>query len=647
VTEVARYGAWASPITADLVARANTYVYEPRIDGDAVWWLELRPAEGGRNILVRGEPWGDPADVTPEGFDVRTLVHEYGGGAYAVADGVAYFANLEDQRLYRQGPGAEPVPITPEPPARRSLRYADMAVSPDRRWIACVRERHEGHGLPVNELVLLRTDGSGEAAVVDAHADFVASPAWAPDGSAVAWVRWRMPWMPWDETELVIADVDGGTAADPRIVSSGGSLLHPTWSPDGALHVVSDRTGWWNLYRVDADGSMTNLAARDAEFDVPMWEFGYSPFAFLDDGRIVCAYRSGGEHHLGMLDATTGELIDVDVPYTVFDPPYVRASGSRIAFTAASAAAADEIVMLDFVSRSVEVLRSADDLGISADLVSIGEPITFPSADGRTAYGFFYPPTNPAFTGPQDERPPLVVHAHGGPTSETTPTLRPYLQYFTSRGFAVVDVNYGGSTGYGRGFRRLLYERWGIVDVEDCIAAARYLADAGRVDGDRCVVTGGSAGGYIVLASLAFHPRSYAGGTSYFGVADLEPFATFTHKFELKYTDLLVGPWPETIERWRERSPVRKADAIERPLLILQGLEDAVVPPSQAEVMVEALERKRIPYAYLTFEGEQHGFRKAESIARACEAELTFYGRVLGFDPADDLHELEIRHLGR
>jgi dipeptidyl aminopeptidase/acylaminoacyl peptidase len=453
--------------------------------------------------------------------------------------------------------------------------------------------------------------------------------------------------MPWDRTGLVVADVDDGRVGVERTVAGaeGESLLQPSWSPEGVLHVVSDRTGWWNLYRVGEDGDLTNLTPRDAEFAVPMWEFGYSSYAFLDDGRIALAYRAGGIHHLAMLDPTTTELIDVDVPYSVFDPPYVRARGSRISFLASSATVGNEVVVLDFTSRSVDVLRPADDLGLADDLISRAEPIEFPTRADETAFALYYPPRNPAFEGPRDERPPLVVHAHGGPTSEVTPDLQVGIQYFTSRGFAVVDVNYGGSSGYGRAFRERLYGELGIVDVEDCIAAARYLAERGDVDGERCVVTGGSAGGYIVLASLAFHPTAYSAGTSYFGISDLEPFATFTHKFELKYTDLLVGSWPAEAETWRERSPVHKADAIVRPVLLLQGLEDAVVPPSQAEIMIEALERNGVPYAYVAFEGEQHGFRRAENIERSYQAELAFYGRILGFEPADDLPPLELRHL--
>jgi dipeptidyl aminopeptidase/acylaminoacyl peptidase len=643
----ARYGTWPSPIGADLVARATTYVHDPRMDADGVWWLEQRPQEAGRTVVVRGDPWSSPQDVTPSGMNVRTLVHEYGGGAYALAGGAVFFSNFDDQRLYRQVPGEDPTPITPEPERPRALRYADMDVSRDGARIACVRETHGAEGLPVNEIVVLAIDGTVPPIVVGTGSDFCAFPRWSPDGSRLAWLRWDMPWMPWDETELVIVDVAGDAFGDPMHVAGGSkeSLFQPSWSSDGTLHVVSDRNGWWNLYRLDEGGEATNLTPHDAEFGVPMWEFGYSAYAFLDDGRIACAYRQAGVHHLAMLDPTTRELIDVDVPYSVFDPPYVRAEGNRISFLGSSPTVGGEVVLLDFASRSVEVLREQDDLGIATESISVGEPISFPSEGGRTAYGYYYPPTNPDAIGPADELPPLVVHAHGGPTSENTPELHLYMQYFTSRGFGVVDVNYGGGSGYGREFRDRLYGQWGVVDVEDCIAAASSLAERELIDGDRCVVTGGSAGGYIVLASLAFHPKAYACGTSYFGVADLEPFASSTHKFELKYTDLLVGPWPDAADLWRERSPVSKADAIERPVLLLQGLEDAVVPPSQAELMVEALERNRVPFAYLTFEGEQHGFRKAENITRSYEAELAFYGRILGFEPADDLPPLEIHNL--
>lgn len=641
---VAPFGTWRSPIDAKMAARASTRLSEPTIDGDAVYWLERRPGEGGRTAVVRADPWSGPADVIPAGFNARTLVHEYGGGSYTVRDGVVYFSNFEDQRLYRQDPAGDPVAITSEPPASCSLRYADPDLSPDGRWLVCVRERHPGERLPVNELVVLPTDGSAPPSVLAEGSDFFAFPRFSPDGGRLAWLRWDMPRMPWDGTELVVAAFADGEVEGAEVVAGGAaeSIFQPAWAPDGTLHLVSDRTGWWNIHRLEPGGEATNLTPMAAEFGVPMWQFGYSSYDFLTDGRIVCAYRRDGRHHLALLDPASSELIDLDVPYECFDPPFVRTEGSRIVFVGSGPTTEPEVVLLDFTSRSVEVVRGGDRLDVDAAFLSEPEAIEFATDEGRTAFAYFYPPHNPGFAAPDGELPPLVVHAHGGPTSETTPELDPYVQYFTTRGLGFLDVNYGGSTGYGRGFRERLYGQWGVVDVRDCIAAARHLVEQGRADGDRLVVTGGSAGGYVVLAALAFHPEAFAAGTSYFGVSDLEPFATSTHKFELRYTDLLVGPWPEAAELWRERSPVRRADAIRRPVLLLQGLEDVVVPPSQAEIMVRALDANGVPYAYLAFEGEQHGFRRAENIVRSYQAELAFYGAVLGFEPADDLPPLEL-----
>ncbi|HEX6230078.1 MAG TPA: S9 family peptidase [Actinomycetota bacterium] len=642
---VAPFGTWRSPIDAALAARAATGLTEPRIDRGIVYWVERRPAEDGRTVIVRADPWSEPSDVIPPGYYARTLVHEYGGGAYAVRDGVVFFSNYHDQRLYRVDPPGEPTPITPEPPEPRSLRYADADVSPDGRWLVCVRERHGGDELPANEIVVVPTDGSAEPAVIADGSDFFGCPRFSPDGDRLAWLRWDMPRMPWDGTELVTAGFAGGEVSGPGVVAGGDaeSIFQPAWSPDGTLHFVSDRTGWWNLYRLEPGGEATNLAPMSAEFGVPMWQFGYSSFAFLADGRIVCTYRERGRHHLALLDPASSELIDLDVPYACYDPPFVRTEGTRIVFIGAGPKTERQVVLVDFISRSVDVLRGAEGLGVDEALYSEPEAIEFPTDDGRTAFAYFYPPHNPGYRGPAGELPPLVVHAHGGPTSETTPELDPYVQFFTTRGIGYLDVNYGGSTGYGRGFRERLYGQWGVVDVRDCISAARYLVERGQADGSRLAVTGGSAGGYVALAALAFHPKAFAAGTSYFGVSDLEPFATSTHKFELRYTDLLVGPWPEAADLWRERSPVQRADAIRRPVLLLQGLEDAVVPPSQAEIMIRALEANGVPFAYLAFEGEQHGFRKAETIARSYQAELAFYGEVLGFEPADDLPPLVLR----
>jgi len=640
------YGAWPSPISADRVARASVYLSESLADGDATWWIEERPDEGGRYVVMHTGPGTEPTDVLPTPWSARTRVHEYGGGAIAVHEGVLFFTHDEDQRLYRKEPEGEPVSITPAPPSPRALRYADMDVSPDGSLIACVRERHGASELPENELVVLPADGSAKPTVVASGRDFYAFPRWSPDGRRLAFIEWDFPRMPWDGTELMVAEVSGTSAAPARLVAGGPteSIFQPAWSPDGRLHFISDRTGWWNLYRQEDDGGEpTNLAPMDAEFGGPMWMFGYSSTVFLPDGRIACLYRQGGVQHLALLDPTTGELLDLDLPFASFEP-YLRSSGDRLVFVAGAPTIPHQVVELDLSTRAIETVRASDPVELEESRFAEPRPIEFPSAGGRRAYGYYYPPTNPDVVAPDGERPPLLVRIHGGPTSEVTPEFDLAKQYFTSRGFAYVDVNYGGSTGYGRAFRESLYGQWGVVDVEDAEAAARYLVGEGLADPDRLLIHGGSAGGWTTLCALTFGDV-FATGTSYYGVSDLEPFATFTHKFEFKYNDMLVGPWPETSDLWAERSPVRHTDRLSRGILILQGDEDEVVPPSQADLIVEALEAKGLPYAYLLFEGEQHGFRKAENIQRSLEAELAFYGALLGFEPADDLPPLDIRNL--
>lgn len=649
--KVAPYGSWRSPISAGMVAAGGVMLYEPWLDSGEAYWLELRPAEGGRNVIVRGDPSGAgrPLDVTPPGFDVRTKVHEYGGGSYLVHEGTVFLSNFADQRLYRQEEDGEPRPITPEPPAPGSIRYADGRITPDGRLIVCVRERREGRDTR-NEIVSLPADGSAEPRVIAAGRDFYAFPRISPDGHRLAWVEWDHPNMPWDDTELYVADLAGdGSVSGSHLVAGGPneSIFQPGWSPQGVLHFVSDRTGWWNLYRErdrETGGGYENLTPIPAEFGVPAWEFGYSTYAFLSDGRIACTYRQDGVHHLAMLDPATSELLDLDLAYSCYDAPYIRGAGTRLLFVAGGPATPAAVVSLDFATRDVQVLRTSREVDVDPAYFSLPRPIEFPTEGGLTAHAHFYPPANPDFVAPEGERPPLVVHVHGGPTSEATPEFSLATQFWTSRGFALVDVNYGGSTGYGREYRERLYGQWGIVDVHDAVNAARFLVERGEADGARLIITGGSAGGYTTLCALTWHD-DFATGASYYGLADLEPFATFTHKFELRYTDNLVGPWPEAADLWRARSPIHSADMLSRPMLVLQGLEDEVVPPEQAEIMVRALEAKGIPYGYLAFEGEQHGFRKAENIQRSLEAELFFYSRVLGFELADPVAPVEIHNL--
>lgn len=626
-----------------MLATAAVGLAETTIDGGTVYWIEARPAEDGRMVVVRGDPFTSPTDVTPAGFSVRTKVHEYGGGEYCVHRGTLYFSNFDDQRLYRQEDGADPVPITAETAGRH--RYADARVTADGSLLLCVRERHDDDDV-INELVAVPTGGGEVRTIVGGH-DFFAAPRISPDGTALAWLAWDHPRMPWDGTELWLADLGpDGSVTDARVVTGGAdeSIFQPSWSPSNELHFVSDRTGWWNLYRL-RDGATDALCPMQAEFGWPAWGFGASMYAFLADGRIVCEYSSDGLQHLAVLDPGSGELLDLDLPYTAIDYPYLCTEGSQVAFVGGGPAIPTAVVTVDFGSRAVEVLRQSEHVTIDPDSLSVPRAVEFPTEGGLTAWAHFYPPANAGCAGPQGELPPLVVMSHGGPTSESTQAFDLRSQFFTTRGFAVVDVNYGGSTGYGRDYRRRLNGSWGVVDTMDCINAARYLAAEGLVDGDRLVIRGGSAGGYTTLCALVFSD-DFAAGASYYGLADLEPFATGgTHKFESRYLDSLVGPYPETAERYRARSPIHFADMLSCPVILLQGLEDEVVPPRQAEIMVEALEAKGLPYAYLPFEGEQHGFRRAENIQAAFEAELSFYAQVLGFELGDPVPTLAIRNL--
>lgn len=646
MTVAAPFGTWRSPISAEMVSAGAVSLMQPHLHEGVAYWLEGRPAEGGRSVLVRADAFSEPEDITPSGFNARTTVHEYGGGAYLLHEGSVYFSNFADQRLYRQDAGGDPVPITPDTGGRD--RYADGRVTPDGRSLVCVRERHPEPDDPsgvVNELVTLPPDGSSEPRTIRSGRDFYSTPRIDPDGSWLSWLEWDLPWMPWDGCELVVGELarDGRLSGVRRVAGLVGeeSIFQPTWSPGGDLHFASDRTGWWNLF-AERDGDVQALSPADAEFGWPQWVFGMSAYGFLSDGRIACLWERDGLQHLAILDPVSGELIDLDVPYTAM-APRLDVEGDRVVFVGGGPATPDEIVVLDVTARSMDVLRSSSSV-VDAAAISVPRQIEFPTDGGLTAFAHFYPPHAPGAVGPEGERPPVIVMSHGGPTAEATPRCSLETQFWTSRGFAVVDVNYGGSTGFGRAYRQRLQGTWGIVDTADCINAAEWLASQGEVDGHRLLIRGGSAGGYTTLCALTMH-EGFAAGTSYFGLADLESFVSGgTHKFESGYLLSLVGPYPEEAERYRARSPIHATDGISCPMLLLQGDQDRVVPPHQSEVMVEALRRKGLPYAYVLFEGEQHGFRKAESTRVALEAELSFYAQVLGFD-RDDVPLLPIENL--
>jgi dipeptidyl aminopeptidase/acylaminoacyl peptidase len=652
---VAPYGSWSSPLDAASVASAGRRLAAPAIAADgAAWWAEGRPGEGGRVVLMRQAPGGEPETVTPEGMYVRTRVHEYGGGAWHLAGAdLALFVDFSDQRLYRQRLGEEPVAISPEPEKPGGLRYADMRLAPDERTVVCVRER-DAAPEPVNEIVSLPLDGDGSAEpqVLAGGRDFYASPRVSADGAWLAWICWDHPNMPWDGTELWVAPL--ADSGEERLVAGGPeeSIVQPEWGPDGRLHFASDRDGWWNLYRArepgtelsGEQGALVQLTEEEADLAHPQWLFGGATYAFLENGAIACVRCERGEERLFLLEPDGWEPTDLGLPFTSFGYPMLSACGSRLAFAAASPEREPAVAIYDAESGEVEVVREASDDPVDPAYVSEPRPIelrTGKEGEGEVAYGFYYPPANPEFEAPEGELPPLIVESHGGPTSHATPALDREFLYWTSRGIGVVDVNYRGSTGYGREYRNKLRGTWGVVDTEDCVNAALHLAAEGEADRGRLAIRGGSAGGYAVLCALTFHD-AFATGASYYGVADAVTMTGDTHKFESRYLDLLIGPYPEQAEIYRERSPINYVERLRVPVILFQGLEDKIVPPSQAETMAAALERNGIPYAYLAFEGEQHGFRKAETNIRCLESELYFYGRIMGFEPAGEPEPVEI-----
>jgi dipeptidyl aminopeptidase/acylaminoacyl peptidase len=641
VPTIAPFGSWRSPVDAKLVAESGRRLAAPALAGDgAVWWAEGRPTEGGRVVLMRRPEGGEAEEVTPAGFYVRTRVHEYGGGAWTlVADDLVLFSNFADQRLYRQRLGEAPVAITAEPEESAGLRYADFRLTPDGITVVCVREVH-GEGEAENQIVALSLDGSGEPAVLASGRDFYSFPRISPDGQWLAWTCWDHPNMPWDGTELWLAPLDD--PADATLVAGGPeeSIFQPEWDAEGRLHFVSDDGGWWNLYRFE-DGALEVLTDEQADLAHSQWLFGGSTYRFLADGSIACVRCERGEERLFLLEPGAERLRDLELPYSSFGFPSLSARGTTVAFAAASPARETEIVVFDVRSGETETVRTSSDESIDSAYVSIPRPIEFPTSGGETAHGFYYPPANAEFAAPQGELPPLIVQSHGGPTSHATPALDREFLFWTSRGFGVVDVNYRGSSGYGRAYRDRLRGGWGVIDTDDCIAATRHLAASGEADGERLAIRGGSAGGYATLCALVFHDE-FAAGASYYGVADTETLAKDTHKFESRYLDGLIGPYPEEQALYRERSPIHFVERLNAPVILFQGLEDEVVPPSQAETMVAALKRNGVPHAYLAFAGEQHGFRRAETEIRCLEAELYFYGRILGFEPADELEPVEI-----
>ncbi len=644
---IAAYGTWSSPWTAERIAAETVGLGQIVLHGEEIYFLESRPAEGGRNVIMRAVAEGGRVrlhELLPAPFNARTRVHEYGGGAFTVAPhGQLYFVHFADQRIYALPRDGPPRPLTPPDEGRR--RYADLVYDARRRRLLAVCEEHGRGGEPVNYLAAIDLDG-GQRGVraLATGADFCAAPRLAADGRRLAWLAWHHPNMPWDGCELMLAAVrDDGTLSELRCVAGGPeeSIFQPEFGPDGALYFVSDRSGWWNLYRYD-NGRVESLAPLEAEFGQPQWVFGLSTYGFVSPTEIVCAYCREGVWRLALLDLSVRRLAPIETPYT--DIAYLRAAAGRAYFIGVSPLEPPALVALEPGTRRIEVLRRSCRQALDEAYLSRATPLAFPTGEGETAHAFYYAPQNRDFTPPPGERPPLVVFCHGGPTAAASSALNLRIQYWTSRGFAVCDVNYRGSTGFGRDYRRRLDGQWGVVDVEDCLAAARALVAAGQADPRRLAIRGGSAGGYTALSALVFHDV-FTTGASLYGVSDLERLAQDTHKFEKHYLDRLVGPYPAARALYRARSPLYHAARLRRPVIFFQGLEDKVVPPDQTERMVQALAENGVPVAFVLFPDEAHGFRRAENIRRALEAELYFYGRIFGLTPADDLEPVAIRNL--
>lgn len=641
--KTAGYGSWKSPITSDLIASGAVRLdVQIELEGDDVYWVETRPTEEGRYVIVRRSRDGQAADVTPKPYNVRTRIHEYGGGAFIIDNGTVYFSNFADQRLYRQDTGAKPHPITPE----GDVRYADGVIDHRRGRIVCVCEDHTvDDNEPANSLVGISLDGTGHVQQLVSGNDFYSSPRVSPDGSHLAWLTWNHPNMPWDSTELWVGEITENGSISHAVLVAGGSdesICQPRYALDGTLYFISERTGWWNLYRW-RDRHVEPLCEMDAEFGAPQWVFGLSNYGFESAERLVCTYIKDGVSYLASLDTLTRRFETIDIPYTSITS--LQSTPGYVVLLASSPDEATAIVRLELATKKIDVLRRSTEVTTEPGYLSVPQAIEFPTEHGLTAYALYYKPKNRDFVAPPSERPPLLVISHGGPTSATSSTLNLTIQYWTSRGFAVADVNYGGSTGYGRAYRQRLDGQWGIVDVDDCVNCTRYLIERSEVDGERAAIRGGSAGGYTTLAALTFRSL-FKAGASFYGVSDLEALAKDTHKFESRYLDRIVGPYPDRRDLYVERSPINFVERLSCPVIFFQGNEDRVVPPSQAEVMVNALRQKGVPVAYILFEGEQHGFRRAQNIKRALDAELYFYSRIFGFELANPIEPVLIENSG-
>ncbi len=637
---VSSFGSWRSPISATLIAGAGVNAFDPQMDGDKLYWLESRPQEGGRVVLMRMNSGGPPQEISPKDMNIRTRVHEYGGAPYTVGAGLVFAVNFADQNLYQIYDDRTATPICEV----EGLRFADLKIDAANNRLISVCESHASDGEPQNSIVAVSLDKKdGVTPLAEGH-DFYAYPRLSPDGNKLAFIAWDHPNMPWDDVLLYEASLDGdGIPAETKRLNDGlnESVLDLQWSEEGMLYFIADRSGWWNPCHWDG-AKAKQLIRKDTEFAGPLWGLGQQNYTFLSQDVALYSHQENGKAALTLFNVTTGESETLSTNCANIGK--IVGADSTAVFEAAFADNTPALMRFDLATKSISLVARASDLPISQNIVSPPQAIEFPTAEGKTAHAYFYPPSNPDFEAPAGDKPPLIVKIHGGPTGQSSSSLQLAIQFWTSRGFAFVDINYGGSSGYGRDYRKRLTDKWGVVDLEDTVNCVRYLADKGLIDPNKAAIRGGSAGGYTTLAALAFSDV-FKAGANYYGVSDLEALAKDTHKFEARYLDGLIGPYPEAKHIYEERSPIHHLDGFNAPLIVFQGAEDKVVPPNQSEAIVDVLKEKGVPVAYLLFEGEQHGFRKSENIIRSLEAELYFYGKVFGFSPADEIEPVDITNL--
>ncbi|MDJ0652480.1 MAG: S9 family peptidase [Simkaniaceae bacterium] len=630
MTKAKPHGSWESPITTSTIVASSVKLGDIILDETELYWNEIRPEEKGRSVIVQWKN-GKCQDILQAPYNARNRVHEYGGASFTVHNGTVYFSNYSDQGFYRLDPQGTVHPIAVE----KNKRYANPLYDPARNVIYAVEEEHRSEHDVVNRLVKIGSD----VEIIAEGEDFYSMPALHPNGTHLAFLSWNQPNMPWDETTLSVGKLTKhGMLSEIEEIAGGESesIFQPMWSKKGTLYYVSDRSGWWNIYQEGGEC----LYPMEGEFGQPLWVFGMNNYGFLEDGRIATVYTIQGNDFVGMIDPETKSLETLDLPFTSYQS--FKIAGNALYFTAASPSATQILACYDIDYNKLQCIRKSKELTLDSGYISLPETIAFPTEDEKTAYGFFYPPKNKNCRG--TDLPPLIVKIHGGPSAKTTPVLNLEIQFWTSRGFAYFDINYGGSTGYGREYRERLKRNWGVVDVADCVNGALYLVKQGKVDPNRMSIKGGSAGGYTTLAALTYRDV-FKAGASYYGVSDLEALARGTHKFEAHYLEGLVGSYPSEKNRYRELSPIHHTEKLSSPVILFQGGEDKVVHPHQSEKIFKALKQKHTPVAYILFEKEQHGFRMAENIKKALDSELYFYGKIFQFEPSDALEPIKIHNV--